>query len=117
MTQQTQAILAGLSLMALVGLVFLWLRMPVFRWYCRRCKKIVSSGRFHPAKCTCTTNTLLAYFCRNCGSWDTTPALSWHCLACASKAIILGVEYNFGTGLWRTRNRNVRHSLFDRRAS
>ena len=111
MTQQVCLILGGLSLVALIGLVFLWLRKPVFRWCCRGCKRIVSTSRFHPAKCSCGTNTLVAYFCRNCGSWNTTPTSNGHCVACSSKDISLGVEYSFGTGLWRTRNRNAQHSL------
>lgn len=108
MTQlQVWLILIASSLVVLIGSVFLWLRMPVFRWYCRRCKKIVSAGRFHPGKCTCGTGALVAYFCKDCGSWNTTPMSNWHCVACSSKDISLGVEYHFGTGLWRTRNRNT----------
>ncbi len=105
MTLQTWAIVGGISLMALIGAALLWRRMPVFRWYCRRCKKIVSSGRFHPRKCTCGTAALVAYFCKNCGSWNTAPNAHWHCVACSSKDVNLGVEYSFGTHLWRKRNR------------
>ena len=112
MTMQVSLILGALSLVALIGLIFLWLRMPVFRWSCRRCKKIVSTSRFHPGKCQCGTTLLVAYFCRNCGSWNTTPSSKWHCIACSSKEISLGVEYHFGTGLWRTRNRNPQHTFF-----
>ena len=116
MTQQQQvwAILGPLSLMALIGLGFLWQRMPVFRWYCRRCKKVVATGRFHPAKCPCGTTRLVAYFCRDCASWNTTSTSGWHCVACSSKDMSLGVEYNFGTGLWTTRNRNAKPSFFVR---
>ena len=115
MTQQVWLILGAIGLVALIGLVLLWLRMPVFRWYCRRCRKIVSSGRFHPKKCTCDTAALVAYFCKDCGSWNTAPTSSWHCLSCSSKDISLGVEYHFGTGLWRARNRNAQHSFFSER--
>ena len=111
-TQQVWLILGALSLAAVIGLVFLWLRMPVFRWYCRRCRKIVFTGRFHPGKCTCSTTSLVAYFCKDCGSWNTGPTSGWHCVACSSKDMSLGVEYNFGTRLWRTRNRNAQHHSF-----
>jgi hypothetical protein len=107
MTSQVWAILGALSVLALVGIALLWRRMPVFRWYCRRCKKIVSSGRFHPGKCTCGTGSLVAYFCRACASWNTSPTSKWHCGDCSSKDIILGVEYHLFTALWRWRNQNA----------
>ena len=116
MISQTWWIVGCSALGALVGLVLLWRRKPLFRWSCRRCKKIVSRSRFHPAKCTCGTRSLVAYFCRDCRSWNTTPTPNWHCGACSSKDISLGVEYNFGTGLWRTRNRNTKASFFSRSA-
>lgn len=98
-------ILGAAAVVGLVGLTFLWLRMPVFRWYCRHCKKIISHGRLHPGRCTCGTKTLVAYFCRDCSSWNTTPSPAWHCNKCSSKDVILGVEYSLGTALWRWRNR------------
>jgi hypothetical protein len=107
LTAQTWTIVIALFLAAVITMLFLFLRMPVFRWYCRRCKKIVSARRFKPGRCICGTTTLVAYFCKSCGSWDTTPTSSWHCAACASKDLSLGVEYNLGTGMWRTRNRNA----------
>jgi hypothetical protein len=110
--QHIWLILGGLSAVAVIGLVFLGLRMPVFRWYCRRCRKVVSAGRFHPAKCSCGTQALVAYFCKNCGSWNTTSTGDWHCASCSSKDISLGVEYHFATGLWRTRNQNTARSFF-----
>lgn len=110
--QHIRLILGIASGVALIGLIFLWLRMPVFRWYCRRCKKMVSAGRFHPAKCSCGTQALVAYFCKDCGSWNTTSSGDWHCAACSSTDISLGVEYHFNTGLWRMRNENTARSLF-----
>jgi hypothetical protein len=98
-------IVAGVVMLGLIGGVALWLRMPVFRWYCRHCKKVIGTGRLHPAKCTCGTKTLVAYFCRDCSSWNTTPTPGWHCNRCSSKDVILGVEYSLGTALWRWRNR------------
>ena len=99
------AILAAVSLAGLLGVGGFWLRMPVFRWYCRRCRKVVSTSRFHPAKCACGTQAVVAYFCKDCGSWNTTPKSNWHCAACSSKDISLGVEYAFHTAMWRMRNR------------
>jgi hypothetical protein len=112
MNQQIWVILLASSVVTLSGLVVLWLRMPLFRWSCRRCKKIVSISRFRPAKCSCGTQVLAAYFCKNCASWNTTPRSNWHCVACSSKDLSLGVEYKFGTGMWRTRNVNAQHSMF-----
>jgi hypothetical protein len=105
MTPQVWAMVGAGSFLALAGIVFLWRRMPVFRWYCRRCKTIVSSGRFHPRKCACGTDSLVAYFCRACVSWNTSPISAWHCTDCPSKAVTLGVEYNFVLALWKWRNR------------
>ncbi len=107
MNSQTWSILIAGSAAVVLGLIVFWVRMPVFRWYCRRCKKIASAGRFHPRKCTCATTTLVAYFCNDCKSWNTTPTSGWHCDACRSKEIILGVEYHLGTALWRWRNRTT----------
>jgi hypothetical protein len=102
---QVWMIVAGVAVTVLIGVAFLWLRRPVFRWYCRHCKKIISAGRFHPGRCTCGTKTLVAYFCKDCSSWDTTPTPGWHCNHCSSKDVALGVEYSLGTALWRWRNR------------
>lgn len=107
MPQQITLILASLGTAAIIGLIVLWVRKPVFRWYCRRCKKIASTGRFRPSKCGCGSQTLVAYFCKDCHSWNTTPTPQWHCAACSSKDISLGVEYALGTGMWRTRNTNT----------
>jgi hypothetical protein len=104
MTGQVWGILAGVSFLALVGIAFLRWQMPVFRWYCRRCKKIVSSGRFHPGKCTCGTNALVAYVCRACTSWNTSPTVSWHCSDCSSKDVTLRVEYHLVKAQWKWRN-------------
>jgi hypothetical protein len=95
----------AVSVVALGGLAFLWLRMPVFQWYCRRCKKIVSAGRFHPGKCACGAHALMAYFCRSCASWNTSPKSYWHCVNCSSKAISIGAEYHFVSALWTWHNR------------
>jgi hypothetical protein len=104
MTAQVWGIVAGLSFLALVSIAFLRWRMPVFHWYCRRCKKIVSSGRFHPGKCTCGTNALVAYVCRACASWNTSPTVNWHCSNCSSKDVTLGVEYYLLRAQWKWRN-------------
>jgi len=107
MTLQTWAIVGAVSVavLALAGMSFMWRRMPVYRWYCSRCKKIVSAGRFHPGRCACGTSLLVAYFCRACASWNTSPTSNWHCTDCSSKNVILGVEYHLGAALWRWRNR------------
>jgi hypothetical protein len=112
MTHEVWVTVGAVWLAALIGLVLLWLRMPVFRWSCRRCKKIVSTSRFHPAACTCGVNTLVAVSCDSCGSWNTSPTPSRHCVACSSKNTSLGFEYHFRTGSWRTRNRNPQRSYF-----
>jgi hypothetical protein len=106
-TWQIWAIVGAASFLAVVGIAFLWARMTVFRWYCRRCKKIVSSGRFHPGKCACGTHSLVAYFCSVCTSWNTTPASNWHCSDCSSQKVVLGVEYQFFTRLWKWRNQRA----------
>jgi hypothetical protein len=54
----------------------------------------------------------VAYFCKDCGSWNTTPDSKWHCAACSSADVSLGVEYNFGTAMWRTRNQFPKSSFF-----
>jgi hypothetical protein len=107
MTLEIWALVGAVSFLALVGLVLLWWRMPVYRWYCRRCKRIVSSSRFHPGKCPCGTNALVAYFCETCASWNTSPTSSWHCNDCSSRAVVLGVEYQLANGLWTLRNRGA----------
>jgi hypothetical protein len=107
MTGQVWMILIAVSITTLIGLTYLWLRMPLFRWYCRRCKKTVATSRFHPRRCTCGTQSLVAYFCKDCGSWNTAPTPRWHCAVCSSQDVSLGFEYAFATGMWRQRNRNV----------
>jgi hypothetical protein len=104
---QIWAIVIATSVLALVGLAFLWLRRPVYRWYCRRCKKIVSSSRFHPGKCACGTHALVAYFCKACASWNTSPTTLWHCSDCSSKSVILGAEYHLHSALWVWRNQHA----------
>jgi hypothetical protein len=108
-TSQAWAIVSVASILAVVGIAFLWRRMPVYRWYCRRCKKVVSSGRFHPGRCACGTNVLLAYRCRSCASWNTSPLerSSWQCDDCSSKNISLGFEYHLATALWRRRDQDA----------
>ena len=49
MTQQVWITAGMVSIAAVLGLLFLWVRMPVYRWSCRRCKRIVSTSRFRPA--------------------------------------------------------------------
>jgi hypothetical protein len=104
-------ILGGACVLALAGLAYVWLRMPLYRWGCRRCNRIVTVSRFHPGRCTCGVNTLAAFFCGDCGSWNTLPTASRHCVACSSRNIVLGAEYNFGTRNVSIRNRNPRGSL------
>jgi hypothetical protein len=93
-----------------LSLTFLWMRMPLYRWSCRHCKRVVSSSRFHPGPCTCGENTLVANFCKRCGSWNTSPTPRGHCVACSSSDVSLAVEYHFRTRFWRMRNRNPRRS-------
>jgi len=117
MTPHVWAAFVASSLAAVMGLAIMWLRMPVFRWFCHRCRKTVSISRFHPARCTCDTNLLVAYFCDSCGSWNTSstssrPIAHRQCIACSSRDIRLGYEYNLGAGAWRTRNRNDKGSIF-----
>jgi hypothetical protein len=112
MTHEVWLTVGAVCLAAPIAVFFLWLRMPVFRWSCRSCKRIVSTSRFHPTRCTCGENTLVATFCKSCGSWNTSPTPSRHCVACSSKETSLGFEYHFHNGLWRTRNRNLQRSYF-----
>jgi hypothetical protein len=102
----------GGCLLVLVGAAYVWLQMPLYRWGCRQCKKIVTVSRFHPGRCTCGSNTLAAFFCGDCGSWNTLPNASRHCVACSSRNVLLGAEYNFGTQHVKIRNRNSQRSLF-----
>jgi hypothetical protein len=108
MSPQNWLIVGVVVFLAVAGLVALWLRMPVFQWYCRRCKKVVSSGRFHPRKCMCGSGSLVAYFCKACTSWRTSPTTYWHCMDCSSKQVILGVEYQPVTANWKWRNQSAR---------
>jgi hypothetical protein len=107
MPLEVWAIVGAVSLAVLVGLGVLWRRRPLLRWYCRRCNKIVATGRFHPRRCPCGTDTVVAYFCRVCASWNTSPTLNWHCSDCSSKQVNLGVEYRFHSGMWKWRNQNA----------
>jgi hypothetical protein len=93
-----------LGVAALACIVFVWWRMPVYQWYCRRCRRVVSSGRLHPKKCLCGTNALVDYVCKSCASWNTSPKTDWHCTDCSSTAVALGVEYNLGKAFWTWRN-------------
>jgi hypothetical protein len=112
MTQEVWITASVVSIAAVLGLLFLWGRMPVYRWSCRHCKKIVSTSRFHPVRCNCGENTLVASFCKRCGSWNTTPRPPRHCVACSSSELSLGAEYHFVTSRWRMRNPNPRRSHF-----
>jgi hypothetical protein len=102
----------SVCLLALAGSAYAWLRMPRYRWSCRHCKKIVTVSRLHPGQCTCGASTLVAYFCGDCGSWNTSPTAKRRCVGCSSKNIILGAEYNFGRRLVRIRNRNTQRTTF-----
>lgn len=106
MTWQVLAALIGLPILVLVALAWHRHRMPIYQWYCRRCKKIVCTGRSHPGRCTCGTNILVAHYCENCRGWNTTPNAAWHCADCSSKKVLLGVEYHLIQHDWRWRNRN-----------
>jgi len=108
MTPQLWAIVSVVAFLALLGVVMLWRRMPVYQWYCRRCKKVVSSGRFHPGRCFCDTSSLLAYYCKGCSSWNTSPTTYWHCMDCSGKQVILGVEYQLFNRHWKWRNQEAR---------
>jgi hypothetical protein len=112
MTLEMGLAVGAVCVAGLGGSIFMWLRMPVFRWQCRRCKRIVSISRFHPARCTCGENTLVASFCKNCGSWNTSPTPHRHCVVCSSKDLSLGAEYHFHNSMWRMRNRNPQKSYF-----
>jgi hypothetical protein len=104
-TWQIWAIVGASSFVALAILMILWLRMPVYHWYCRRCRKVVGAGRMYPRKCSCGSGVLVAYYCKTCGGWNTLPTANWRCGKCSSQAMILGVEYHIDRGLWRWRNR------------
>jgi hypothetical protein len=108
MTSQAWAIVGVATFLAVFGAAALWLRMPVYQWYCRRCKKVVSSGRLHPGRCICGTGALMAYFCKACASWHTSPTTYWHCMDCSSKQVILGVEYQLFNRYWKWRNQDAR---------
>lgn len=101
MTMEVWAMIGAGLFLGLAGGVFLWWRMPLYQWYCGRCKRIVSASRLHPGKCNCGTDRLLAYVCKDCASWNTSPAKIWHCNECASKKVQVGVEYLLGRTLWR----------------
>jgi hypothetical protein len=104
--------IGAVLLAASLGSFFIWARMPVYRWQCRHCKKTVSTSRFRPTQCACGENTLVASFCKQCGSWNTSPTPTRHCVACSSKELSLAAEYHFRTSSWRMRNPNPRRSYF-----
>ena len=107
MTWQVGAITVAASFAVLVGIGLLWFRMRVYQWYCRRCKKVASAGRFHPGKCACGSSSLVAYVCKACASWHTSPTTAWHCLDCFSKNVVVGAEYHRFTALWKWRNQDA----------
>jgi len=108
MTSQNWLIVGAVVFLAVVGVIALWLHLPIYQWYCRRCRKVVAAGRFHPAKCICGTGSLVAYFCKGCASWHTSPTTYWHCMDCSSKQVILGVEYQLFNANWKWRNQDAR---------
>ena len=112
MAQEVWITVGAVCMAAVFGLLFLRVRMPVYRWSCRHCKKIVSTSRFRPTRCACGENTLVASFCKRCGSWNTTPRPPRHCVACSSDELSLGAEYHFRSNMWRMRNPNPRRSYF-----
>jgi hypothetical protein len=109
MNPQTWMVVGGVCVLAVAGGAYAWLRLPLYRWACRHCKTIVTVSRFHPGRCTCGAGTLVAYYCGACGSWNTLPSASRHCVACSSKGLIIGAEYNFSTRFIRMRNRDSRN--------
>lgn len=112
MTQEIWITIGVAFIAAVLASFFLWARMPVYRWSCRHCKRVVSTSRFRPGRCTCGENTLVASFCKRCGSWNTSPTPIRHCVACSSKELSLAAEYHFRTSTWRMRNRNPLRSYF-----
>ena len=104
MTSQVFEMLGAACVVVLAAAAFLWHQLPILHWYCGRCEKVVSSGRFHPRRCACGVDSLSAYICRICAGWNTLPASSWPCRDCSSKEISVGVEYQFGTQCWKWRN-------------
>jgi hypothetical protein len=109
MTHPVLVASAAGSVAFLVGVVFVWLRMPVFRWSCRHCKRVIAISRFHPTRCSCGESRLVANFCKDCGSWNTSSTPNRHCVDCKSKDVSVGAEYHVSTG-WRMRNPNPRRS-------
>jgi hypothetical protein len=112
MSHESWEIASGAGALVLAAAAYLWLRMPLYRWGCRGCKRIVSVTRFNPGRCTCGTNTLVAFFCGECGSWNTLPTANRHCVACSSRNILVGAEFNFGTRHVRTHNQTFQRSPF-----
>src|SRR5262245_15353922 len=100
MTPEVWWIVGGVSVLVLLIMFILWQRMAHFHWYCRGCKKMVSHGRFHPSRCQCGSQVLLAYYCRDCLSWNTSRTSSLQCNACSSKNVVIGVEYHVHKSLW-----------------
>jgi methionyl-tRNA synthetase len=107
MTMEMWTMIGAASFLGLVAAGILWWRLPVYQWYCGRCKRIVSASRLHPGKCTCGTDRLMAYVCQSCSSWNTSPVKNWHCNNCASTKVHVGVEYLFMRTLWRWRNQQA----------
>ena len=107
MTTQVWMMIGAGAFVGLLGLGFLWWRMPVYQWYCGRCKRVVSASRRHPGKCSCGTDRLMAYVCQDCASWNTSPTKKWHCNDCASTKVHIGVEYLIVRTLWRWRNQDA----------
>jgi hypothetical protein len=46
----------------------------------------------------------VAYVCKSCASWNTSPKTNWHCNDCSSTAVALGVEYHLVKAFWTWRN-------------
>jgi hypothetical protein len=90
MNPQTRMVVGGVCVFAIAGGAYTWLRLPLYRWSCRRCKEIVTVSRFHPGRCMCGAGVLVAFYCGACGSWNTLPSASRHCVACSPRASLSG---------------------------
>ncbi len=53
MNSETWMVVAGVCVLALVGGTYAWLRLPLYRWSCRHCRKVVSVSRLRPKRCAC----------------------------------------------------------------
>jgi hypothetical protein len=107
MTTQVWTIVGAACITVMLAGAFLMWRMPRYRWYCGRCKKMVGARRGHPKKCGCGTDRLMAYVCKACSSWNTSPTKNWHCQKCESTKVVLGVEYHIRQNVWRWRNKSA----------